>query len=70
MALEIISKSISTNVMWPEWGSNSQPLNLQSDVLLAVLRSPGSEQVTIWEVKIINSKKMKDIQMTDVLPSQ
>ena len=33
IAVEIISWSISTNVMWLRWNSNSWPLDLQSDAL-------------------------------------
>ena len=41
MAEEIISWPISTKVMCPGWGSNSQPLDLQSDVLPTALLSLG-----------------------------
>ena len=39
MDVEIISWSVSTEVLWPGWGSNSRLLNLQSDTLPAELRS-------------------------------
>ena len=39
-AADIISWSISTKVMWPHWGSNLRPLDLQSDVLPNALWSP------------------------------
>ena len=39
MAVEIISWSIFMKVMWPDWGSNSRPLDLEQDALPTALYS-------------------------------
>ena len=44
MALEIISTSISTEVMWPGWDSNLRTLDLQSDALPTALWRPAFKE--------------------------
>ena len=49
MAVDIISSSIPTKVMWIGWGLNSRSLDLQSEVLLTAL---GVWQ--IWKLIILS----------------